>query len=1616
MDKNSYTISPVDQSVIPLQWVLALSAGLLMAVLFFFVGPAAADTPVSRAVIASGAEIDYPPFSIVEEDGHATGFAVELMRAALKAMGSEVTFRTGPWPEVRGGLERGEIDALPLVGRTPERERLFDFTVPYMSLHGAIVVRTGTANIQDLKHLRGRQVAVMQGDNTEEFLRREAPGISIVTTDTFETALRELSQGQHDAVVIQRLVALRLIAATGLTNLEVVNRPIEGFRQDFCFAVREGDRDTLALLNEGLAIVMADGTYRHLHAKWFAALQLPTDRPIVIGGDYNFPPFEFLDAKGRPAGFNVDLTRAIAVAVGLDIDIQLKPWTQIVRDLEGGKLDAVQGMFYSTERDRTFDFTQPHMVIDYVGVVRRDAGPPPETLDELTGRSIVVQQGDIAHDYLKKNLPGGSIAVVDAQEDALRAVVEGRADVALVARLTALYWVEKHGWDELALGRQPFLSPDYGFAAGSGHKALLAQLAEGLEVLDKRGEYRDIREKWMGVYRQAGFSLASALRTLALVLAPFAVLFLAFVVWSWSLRRQVACNTRALRENIDKFQFVFEAANVGKSLTLPTGEVNANQAFADILGYTREELQDKRWQDLTPPEDIEATQRRIEPLLKGDRDAMRFEKRYRHRDGHIVWADVSVAIRRDAEGRPLHFVTNVVDISTRKQAEERLQHLTMVLRALREVNQIITQEKDRDRLLRRACETLTAKRGYCSAWICLRDAGGGIEAVAESGLGENASAAVRATLLGGALPACCDQVRDQSGVTVMSITDERCAACPLACRYSGTASLVGGLRYGEQDYGVFVVALPATLADDPEEQSLFKEIAGDIAYALQNIEFDLARKEMEATLAAREVQYRLLAENTLDAIWTMNMDLEFTYVNPAIEQLTGHTPEEWVGSLLTDHCDEARLLEMAEVIQEEIAKGRDQQGVVFETLMRRRDGSEIHVEIHGKVIFDEAGNPAGIQGTTRDISERKQAETDLVQSGHRLRILLDNIPDLVWLKDRLGVYLLCNRIFERFYGATESEIVGKTDYEFVEKDLADFFRDHDRAAMATVGPRKNEERLVFADGSYQGDFETVKTAIRDDNGNLIGVLGIARDISERKAGEQTLRASEQRYRSAQRMGRVGNWEYDIQTDTFWGSEEAKLIYGFDPQAGDFTVTEVERCIPEREKIHQALVDLIEQEKPYDLEFEIHPLGESPPRIIKSIARLVKDDSGAPQKVAGVIQDITEQKAAEKINRALENQLHQAQKMESVGRLAGGVAHDFNNILSVILGYAELALDDIRPDAQLHGDLKEIIDAAQRSRNITRQLLAFARKETIAPEVLELNAAVENMLKMLRRLIGEDIDLAWQPAPALWLVSMDPSQVDQILANLCVNARDAIQDVGKVTIETGTMSIDAAYCADHAGFIPGDFVTLTVSDDGCGMDRETLEKVFEPFFTTKGLREGTGLGLATVYGIVKQNKGFINVYSEPGKGTSFRVYLPRHAGEVTARPAIPEAVGAGRGETLLVVEDDPAILKLAVRILEPLNYNVLKARTPEEAIALAEAHNGEIHLLVTDVVMPGMNGRELSDHLTKVYPRLKILFMSGYTANVIAHRGVLDSDVHFIHKPFSKQGLAASVRSVLDDVD
>jgi signal transduction histidine kinase len=396
--------------------------------------------------------------------------------------------------------------------------------------------------------------------------------------------------------------------------------------------------------------------------------------------------------------------------------------------------------------------------------------------------------------------------------------------------------------------------------------------------------------------------------------------------------------------------------------------------------------------------------------------------------------------------------------------------------------------------------------------------------------------------------------------------------------------------------------------------------------------------------------------------------------------------------------------------------------------------------------------------------------------------------------------------------------------------------------------------------------------------------------------------------------------------------------------------------------------------------------------------------------------ITDLKKAEKEQSKLQSRLIQAQKMESVGRLAGGVAHDFNNMLSIISGNAEMVLEELDQDSDVADHLQEILKATRRSIDLTRQLLAFARKQTIAPQLLNLNDTIEGMLKMLRRLIGEDIDLKWLPAEGLWTVKMDPTQIDQIMANLCANARDCIQGQsgGEIIIETDNVSITETNFSGREGVRPGEYVMIAVSDSGCGMTRETLQNLFEPFFTTKDLGKGTGLGLATVYGIVQQNQGFVNVYSEPNMGSTFKIYLPKYA-DLRAEPRPLEEAPAekGGGETILLVEDETGILQMTTRLLERIGYTVLATSSPREAIRIAQTHPGRIDMLMTDVVMPEMSGRQLVQHLTEIMHDMKYLYSSGYTDNVIAHHGVLEEGIHFINKPYTRQQLATKIREVLD---
>jgi PAS domain S-box-containing protein len=539
--------------------------------------------------------------------------------------------------------------------------------------------------------------------------------------------------------------------------------------------------------------------------------------------------------------------------------------------------------------------------------------------------------------------------------------------------------------------------------------------------------------------------------------------------------------------------------------------------------------------------------------------------------------------------------------------------------------------------------------------------------------------------------------------------------------------------------------------------------------------------------------------------------------------------------------------------------------------------------------------------------------------------------------------------------------------------------------------------------------------INDADGAPLALGGIATDITERKQAETTLRELKELHESIVQTMNEGVVLTDIDGKVTFINPELAALLGWTPEelVGrswlEFVPPEHQAAAREADARRAA-----GQADRYEIELQRRD-GTRIPVLVGGTPRL-DPLTGWFAGCLGVFTDLSEQKHAERERQRLQAQLYQAQKMESVGRLAGGVAHDYNNMLSVIIGYAEMALDRLAAGDPLRADLLEILQAARHSADITRQLLGFARKQPINPRIMDLNDTVEGMLKMLRRLIGEDIDLSWQPATGLWPVKMDPIQLDQVLANLCVNARDAIEGVGKISIGTRNTHLDAIKGPDAAGFEAGDFVLLSVSDDGSGMDEETLDRLFEPFFTTKPFGQGTGLGLATVYGIERQNNGYIQVSSRPGHGAVFHIYLPRQRREAEVSQASvvdSDDLPRGRGETILIVEDEAPILAVARQMLERLGYAMLTASSPGQAVELARAHSGHIALVIADVVMPGMNGRELVARLKKGSPDLKVLFMSGYTADVVAQRGVLENDTPFIQKPFTLHELAVRVRQALE---
>ncbi len=693
------------------------------------------------------------------------------------------------------------------------------------------------------------------------------------------------------------------------------------------------------------------------------------------------------------------------------------------------------------------------------------------------------------------------------------------------------------------------------------------------------------------------------------------------------------------------------------------------------------------------------------------------------------------------------------------------------------------------------------------------------------------------------------------------------------------------------------------------------------------------------------------------------------------------------------------------------ARGREPFEMEFR--FRQANGSWCWVLSKGRAVeWDPDGVPLRLIGLDTNIQTLKDAQAGMAQSEALFRAIFDHAPYAITINNpEDGRYLAANQAFLSDRGIGQDELSN-----FKTSDFADIGDEETGKVVDTLrkqGFVKNLETTIRRlDGSQS---HIMFSSVLLDVGGHQQVLSMTVDITEKKRAEKALKESEARFRSLFMMAPLPLIE--IATDGRIVELNERFIQTLGYGLGEIGTVDdfLSVAFPDsdyRRKVASDLRQAVDQEL------------ASRSNIATGEYQVTCKDAAVRQMLIGAsligesylvsFVDVTDWKRAEVERQKLQEQLLQVQKLEAVGVLAGGVAHDFNNMLGAIIGYTELVMDGTDAGDPIRQNLAKILDVAQRSANLTRQLLAFARKQRVEPVRFDLNESVEAVLKMLRRLIGEDIELTWMPGKGRFTVYMDPTQFDQILANLCVNARDAIADVGKITIQTASVSLDGAFCEPHPDCVAGDYVRLSVKDNGSGIDQETIPHIFEPFFTTKGVGQGTGLGLAMVYGIVKQNSGFIRVESEPGWGTTFNIYLPQQAVAAAAEQETDsEEIPHGRGETILMVEDDPTIREIGQMMLQRLRYTVLPAPTPGDAIRLVEEKGAELDLLITDVVMPEMNGRELTQRLLSMRPGLKYIYMSGYTADVVVNRGVSDDKDHFIQKPFSLRELAVKIRAVLD---
>ncbi|MFH0965064.1 MAG: transporter substrate-binding domain-containing protein [Planctomycetota bacterium] len=1191
-------------------------------------------------------------------------------------------------------------------------------------------------------------------------------------------------------------------------------------------------------------------------------------RHIIVGGDSDIPPYEFLDEHDTPAGATVELTRAIAHAMGFEAQIVFLPRVELGDALRSGRIDAIQGLIRSPERDKLFDFSRPHLVILHAIFVRQ-GNRPIQSIDDLRGKEIVIRRGSAMQQLvLDKGLSETPI-LVDSNAEALGLISSGKHDCAIVARLPGLRLARELELDNVVMDGPTIGPSDACYAVRKGDSALLATLSEGLGIVSTSGEYDKIYRRWFEVAEPGHLPLGIVLKYAGVTVVISLVIFFATaaILWTRTLNSLVVRRTKELQDEIARRA---EAEKEIERLARFPAE-NPNP----MLRVSREGV--VLYANRTGETILHRLGAAVGATLKGE---------LARNVSDVFAAGANREVDVTSDGRIFSFFCALIpeegyvnlygrDVTEHRTADKALRRANRAYQVLSDSNQALVRITDEPTLLREVCRILCEVGGYRLAWIGFaeHDPRKTVRPVAwsgcENGYLENtdmtwadtdrgagpAGTAIRT----GRLVVCRDIPTDPACIPWRQSAIQRGYASSIALPLTTKGDTLGALSIyaGEPD------------RFDDDETKLLSELADDLTYGIMALR---SRRELESTLGElgkREERFKSTLDSMMEGCQIIGFDWRYLYVNEVAASHGRRAKEDLVGRSMMEVYPGIETTEMFAALKRCMEQKLPTH---LENEFLYPDGARGWFEL-GVVPV-----PEGIFMLSLDTTERKRAEAALAESREKYQSMVENIQIGVSLIGRNMEILELNRQIRRWF--------------------------------PDVRPGK-------------------------------GVIC---------------------YRNYNDPPRETPCEYCPVLKTFTDGE-----------------------------VHEAVTDT--------------PAGN---RVIhfRVVSSPVRDSSGSVIGAIELVEDITERLA-------MEEQMRETAKLESIGRLAGGVAHDFNNLLTGILGYAQLLLTQVKGQQTLENDLTQIRELSTRAADLTRQLLAFSRRQPIQPVVFNLNSLVADAAKMLQRMIGEDVELVFRGAPDLGNIRAEAGQIEQILLNLAVNARDAMPEGGKLTIETSNVVLDRDYAGRHFGVTPGPHIMLAVSDTGCGMDETTRRRIFEPFFTTKEKGKGTGLGLATVYGIAKQHGGSIYVYSEVNKGTTFKVYFPRvYAPAQTLGEKGPGAAPTGT-ETVLVVEDEESVRALVERVLAERGYAVLACGSPAEAEALLETSPAAIHLLLTDVVLPGESGKDLHRRLLARHPSLPVLYMSGYTDNTIVHHGVLEAGMPFIQKPFDPDALARKVRDVLD---